>query len=662
VRSQTCTAALLLPIAVLAGTAAAARVEPPQWLLEQAAVTVSDRDADAVALLRQRELAVTSGGSETLRNRVVYRILRPDGAARGTLVVVYGDGERITRLHGWCIPASGQPYEVSEKEATDSGVSRSIKVPDARKRTLVMKGIAPGSLIGFEWTIETPRPLLHDHGWQFQDDVPSRLAQFTLVLPASWHYAMSWHNHTGGPETNLGHGRWQWTLRDVSAIPVEPAMPPYEAVAGRLHVSYDGPRGPGKSFQSWSDLGAWALSRDRGRDDPSADIRATVAEVTAGTTDTLARVQAIARFVQDHVRYVAVELGIGGFQPHVADEILKRRYGDSTDHTALLVSMLKVVGIQSHYVLVNTRRGMVEDGPAPELRFNHVITAIELPEDAPVASLSSIQQDPAAGRLLYFDSTDPFTPLGRLRADLQSTNGLLVLPAGGNLRRLPEEPVDASGVKRQGAFSLDQSGTLSGELSETIKGDRANEERQRLSRQSDRTKLVEPKLAGSLSSYRILRTALDGAEDNREPLKWHYSFEAEHYAQPAGNLLLVRPRVMGIMSIAPLPAAGPRHNPITLTRRGRDTDELSIVLPAGYRVDELPPSVDLEQDFGSYHSRTTVEHGVLHYTRSVEIRRFQIPPADADALRRFSSAIDADERAEATFTKGPPAHGPAAGG
>jgi hypothetical protein len=631
-------------------------------MLERASVIVSDRDADAVALLRQRDLTVNPDGSATQRNRVVDRILRPDGAARGTLVVMYRDGERITRLHGWCIPASGQPYEVSAKEATESGESQTIEVSDTRKRTLVIGGIAPGSLIGFEWVIETPRPLLQDDGWQFQDGVSVRLAQFTLALPVSWRYTMSWHNHAGAPATDLGQGRWQWTLRDVGAIADEPAMPSYRALAGRLHVSYDGPGALSTSLQSWSDLGAWYQGLTRGRDDPSADIRATVAEVTAGITDTPGRIQAIARFVQDHVRYVAIELGIGGFQPHVADEVLKRRYGDCKDHTALLVAMLKVIGIRSHYVLVNTRRGVVEDGPDPEMLFNHVIAAIELSADAPAASLSSIQQDPAAGRLLYFDSTDPFTPLGRLRAELQSTPGLLVLPGGGSLRRLPEAPVEASGVQRHGTFTLDQNGTLSGEMSETVKGDRADEERERLSQESNRAKLVEPKLAASLSGYRILSATVGGTSGDREPIQWRYSFEAGHYAQPTGSLLLVRPRVIGIKSIAPLPATGPRHNPVTLTRRGRDTDELSIVLPAGYRVDELPPPVDLEQDFGSYHSRTTVNDGVLHYTRSVEIRSFQIPPAEADALRRFSSAIEADERAEATFTRSSSARVPTADG
>ena len=57
--------------------------------------------------------------------------------------------------------------------------------------------------------------------------------------------------------------------------------------------------------------------------------------------------KALARFVQHDIRYVAIELGIGGFQPHPAAEVFAHHYGDCKDKATLLSSMLRQIGIES---------------------------------------------------------------------------------------------------------------------------------------------------------------------------------------------------------------------------------------------------------------------------------------------------------------------------
>ena len=38
--------------------------------------------------------------------------------------------------------------------------------------------------------------------------------------------------------------------------------------------------------------------------------------------------EAIAEFVQKDIRYFAIEMGIGGYQPHAAADVFRNRYGD----------------------------------------------------------------------------------------------------------------------------------------------------------------------------------------------------------------------------------------------------------------------------------------------------------------------------------------------
>ena len=76
-------------------------------------------------------------------------------------------------------------------------------------------------------------------------------------------------------------------------------------------------------------------------------IKSKVAELTAGASTSLEKMNALATFMQKEIRYVAIQLGIGGWQPHRASEVFQHRYGDSKDKATLLSTLLQQVGIES---------------------------------------------------------------------------------------------------------------------------------------------------------------------------------------------------------------------------------------------------------------------------------------------------------------------------
>src|SRR5262249_7758027 len=73
--------------------------------------------------------------------------------------------------------------------------------------------------------------------------------------------------------------------------------------------------------------------------------------------------QVLASFVQKDVRYVAIEIGIGGYQAHLAGDIFRALYGDCKDKATLLSRMLQEVGLRSDFVLIPTERGTVHADP-----------------------------------------------------------------------------------------------------------------------------------------------------------------------------------------------------------------------------------------------------------------------------------------------------------
>ena len=638
---------------------ALASVSIPPWLQSQltASLPQHDSDADAVTLYSDVSVTVAPNGKIHRAQRIVYRILRNQGARRAVLRVDFDAQSHITRMRGWSVPAAGKPYEVSEKDSVESaliGVLHGELMGDLRSKVLRIPAAVPGSTIGYEIE-EDLQPYALEDDWTFQDTIPVREAHYSLELPPGWGYKATWINHPEEPVSRAAATQWQWQVQDVKGIKPEFQMPPMAAVEGRLAVSLVPPAGVGASFQSWRELGAWYRGLTLDRTVASADIKSKIAELTASQTTTLGKVQALTSFVQSDIRYVAIELGIGGLQPHSAQSVFAHRYGDCKDKVTLLSTMLKEIGVDSHYLIVNTTRGAVTDATPVGLWFNHVILAIQLPPDTKDTSLLATLTHGKLGRLLLFDPTDTYTPLGQLAGPLQGGYGLLITPEGGELTRIPVLPSETSSIQRTAHLRLDENGRLSGEVHEVWAGDPASEERSTLdltTQETDRIKSIESVLASSFPTFQLTKAAITNRQVSSKPLEWTYSLEVDQYARPTGNLLTVRPRVLGSMSSGLLETREPRRYDIEFEGPRRDTDLFEIALPQGYVVDDLPQPVDEEYPFAAYHSKTEVVGQTLRYTRVFEMRNVTVPVAQADDLKALYRVINNDERMPAVLTKG----------
>jgi hypothetical protein len=129
-----------------------------------------------------------------------------------------------------------------------------------------------------------------------------------------------------------------------------------------------------------------------------------------------------------------------------------------------------------------------------------------------------------------------------------------------------------------------------------------------------------------------------------QPFGFNYTFEARDYAKNAGGLLLVRPRVLGVKTSGLLETKEPRRFPIEFEGPSRDTDTFEIAIPAGYVVDDIPPAVDADYGFASYHAKTEVKGNLIHYSRTLEVKELSVPVSRADDLKKFYRIIAGDER------------------
>jgi transglutaminase-like putative cysteine protease len=191
--------------------------------------------------------------------------------------------------------------------------------------------------------------------------------------------------------------------------------------------------------ESWRDVGGWyeELLDDVPRR-PEA-VRALARQLTAGVEDPRRRLEALLGFVRGDVRYVAVQVGVGGWRPSPPGAVLERRWGDCKDKALLFVDMLDEAGIPGYPVLIRLSSGddVDPDFPFP-FGFNHVIVAV--PADAVAAG----DGDPVAGGLLFIDPTQEKGSAAWLHPYVQGKNALVVRGDRSGLVETPNRFLDES--------------------------------------------------------------------------------------------------------------------------------------------------------------------------------------------------------------------------
>ena len=649
-------AALAAGVVTLLPVAQAATA--PEWMRAQVGVPVPahDDETDAVALYSETLLTVQGPGKLKRLERRVYKILRAGGEGYGVVRVDFSPQSRVTSLQGWSIPAAGKDFETKQRDIIETAITNvdgGELVTDVRTKVMQIPAAVPGSIIGYEFEQELLPYEMTDE-WGFQDIVPVREARFTVRMPPGWSHQVFWLNHAEVPPTEVAAGQWAWIVSVPPPVKLERQMPPWRGIAGRMVLSLQPPGGAGGGFRSWQEVGTWYQGLVHGRRDASPQIREKAQQLSAAAADPLGKMQALAAYVQKDIRYVAIELGVGGVQPHAAAEVLAHGYGDCKDKVTLLSSMLNEVGVESYYVLINTERGSVMADTPPNLGFNHAVIAIRLPAGIDVSKLPAAITHKSLGALLFFDPTHPLIPLGHLPGALQANYGVLVNASGGELIPLPQTALALNGVERTAQLTLDENGTLHGDVRENWSGDAAARQRfiLRTAQQDvDQIKPVEAMLTESLSTFHIARASIGNLRAPERPLVWNYTLEIPRYTRTAGDLLIIRPRVLGSLSSSLLEVKDARRHPIEFHAPARNTDVFEITVPAGYVPDSLPTAVNEDLGFVAYRSSTGFSNHVLRYTRTLEVRELSVPAAKADQLRSFFRVIEGDERNPAVLRK-----------
>ena len=363
-------------------------------------------------------------------------------------------------------------------------------------------------------------------------------------------------------------------------------------------------------------------------------IEALADEITAGVFDRREQAHKIYDWVSTHIRYVAVFLGNGGYEPHEAAKILENGYGDCKDHVVLIEALLKARGIASLPVLADTgNRYRAPEAATPAL-FNHVLSY--LPEFD-----------------IYADSTVGMAPFGTLPITEYGKPVAIATEPGAPLAILPLVASEENEEKLQTMAQLMADGTVSGQSTTVASGPFGVKLRQLAA--SVEMGGPERWAESYFKSLGWPGKASFQFEPPRDHLAPSYAFSASFelearpefldgkaFELPAGIRMLVRP---GEFLLGPwtLPKTAP-----TPCFSGHQIEELSLTLPPGRDIESLPRGKTIENPYLRYQSDWRRDGQVVTVRREMTVK---LPVAVCrdeirEQLAKVIAEIRGDYRAE----------------
>ena len=539
-------------------------------------------EAGALILLSDETMTLTDDDRLISDAHYVVKILNDRGKeAYGEVALEYdATYEKLDVAFARTIEPDGTVVTVGDKNIRD--VSKYLDFPlysNARVRIISMPEIAPGSVIEYKVKItqsKLPNRKDFDTVYWLQANDPILRERCLITVPSDkklkYKIINGAYNAKGfdmTPRVASSGAKLVYSL-DFSNVPQiipEPAMPPESQVNPYILMT---------TFNDWNDVYGWWSNLLKDKVVPDDPIRAKVAELIKGKPTIEDKIHSIYDFCAQEIRYVAVEYGDAGYEPHKASEIFANKYGDCKDKAILLVTMLAQAGVESYPVLISTWDSLETQGDMPNLLFNHAIAAVRL-----------------NGKLVFMDATASTTSFGDLPVDDQDRLTLVFTPGHYEMARTPLFSGDANSLDMHMKIVVGEDGAIQGERRVDAKGSYLQAQRYWL--KYTMLALIEEGLkqkVRALADNAILdKYEISGVDDLDAPVLLNYRFHAPSYFVEAGPIRILKR--FGAIDTAGVSSVERRY-PVATGGMSLEKDAIEIEFPRSLKVKYIPPAIDVE--------------------------------------------------------------------
>ncbi|MGD0745852.1 MAG: DUF3857 domain-containing protein, partial [Verrucomicrobiota bacterium] len=422
---------------------------------------------------------------------------------------------------------------------------------------------------------------------------------------------------------------YRWEVNNVSRMFDEPSMPPYEEVLQRLFVS---------TLPDWAAVSKWYWNLSQPHlDATTTEMKQTVTELTAGAKTDMDKIKALFYFVSNKIRYMGItpEKDRPGFEPHDVCITFDKKYGVCRDKAALLVSMLRLAGLNAYPVLVSV--GTHKDAGVPDPYFNHAIAGVELEQ----------------GRIVLMDPTDENTR-ELLPASDCNQSYLVARPDGDTIRLSPIQPPEENLMRIKTAGVLNADGVIDAKSELSFQGVNDDAYRNAFShmKPDDERRFFEQRLQQAVPGLRLKSLNLVPADmrDVSTGLRAELEFSVGGMTVNGGGESVVSVpwigKRLGVVNFI-LDGTGleKRKYPLETGVTCGVQENISLKLEGGFTgAAALPSTSSVADDCVSYQQHFDATEGSLACSRTLKLKAVEFSPAQYLALKQTLKMLDNDGR------------------
>lgn len=562
--------------------------------VDDASLRLNYPDEDAVFLNRSEHLRINnSNGHWDITNDIYEEMyyLTPLGQGYGSKTIFYSSFENISDINARTLLPIKKGNKVKYDEIKVDNIEETnimvggVFYSDYKQKKVVFPSANPGSItrINYRENIKDPHML---SPFYFSTYAPTQQAELKVTVPKNImiSYKVLGENSeaiTFSQTEEGGLNIYKWTAKNIAKIEREPNAPDHSYFSPHVIVFINKVLDTeGNVTQNvltdTEDLYNWYISLVKDvNTSTDSSLKKLVADLTANAANDTEKASRIFAWVQNNIKYIAFEDGLGGLIPREANDILIKKYGDCKDMSSITVQMLREAGVPAYLTWIGTRDKpyTYQDVPSP-IADNHMIACAKL-----------------NGQFVFLDATGGYMPFGVPTSMIQGKEALIgISPDKYEVLQVPIMEKQKNTETENVELYIEER-QLKGKANVRLTGYKktfAEYDRNKAKSDADKNYFSRRFQKGSNKFIAVLSSE-KGYFEPEKPIEIDYDFEIPDYVKIAGDKMYVNLNL------------DKRYKNANLDLKKRKTARESefkyieqhtytLKIPEGYTVEYLPPN------------------------------------------------------------------------
>lgn len=571
-------------------------------------------------------------------NYIRIKILTDEGRKYADVEIpIYKSMGNIVNVHARTIRPDGSIVNFDGKIFEKSLIkARGLKY---LAKTFTLSDVEIGSIIEYYYTIDLREHYVFDSHWILSQELFTKTAKFSLKPYSNpysqFHVRWSWQGlPPGTAQPKEGpDGIVRLEVHNVPAFQAEDYMPPENELKARVDFFYSDEMWEGNIDKFWTKVGRKLYERVDKFIDKRNAMQQAVAQIISPGDPPEAKLQKIYARVQE-LRNTSYEVARteqeqkreNEKEANNVEDIWKKGYGDGVQLTWLYLALVRAAGFEAYPVMVSDRRNYF---------FQHTTSFDPSKLDANVVLVK------LNGKDLYCDPGAAFTPFGLLEWTETGVEGLRLDKNGGSWIRTTLPDSAASRIQRTANLTLSDTGDLDGKLTITFTGLEAMRRRleERNQDDADRKRFLEDQAREYVpAAIEVELAKQPDWKSSAAPLVAEYQIKIPGWVAGSGRRAMLPVGVFSATEKNVFEHVN-RVYPIYFEFPFEKDDDITIALPLGWKVGNVPQPTNLDKQVVVYSLNVGKGENSVHLTRKLSVDMLLVDTKYYPALRSFFQAV-----------------------